>query len=160
MSNKKSQIHMGETIAVLLIFFILVFLGLIFYTRIIRGNIENELTEARQLEAIKIAQRVSYLPELQCSDVNVIKDDCIDALKLDASIGIIKSNNDFYPDQFKFSKITVKGIYPDETESLTIYDKSLTDFTDKIHTNFPVDLYDPISEKHSFGVIEVDTYFR
>ncbi|MBS3102043.1 hypothetical protein J4458_01185 [Candidatus Woesearchaeota archaeon] len=157
--SRKSQVHMGETIAVLLVFFILVLIGLIFYTRIIKGNIETEKEESRQLKAIEIAQRVSFLPELQCSEENIVTDNCIDIMKLDAASGIIRRNEIFYYDMLLFSNITLKEIYPEERQ-WDLYDRSLGNFTSKLSTNVPIALFNPITKKYSFGVMEVSTFTK
>src|SRR3989344_9507334 len=96
--GKKSQIQMGETIAVLFVFFVFILIGLIFYVKIIKGNIESDKEEASQLRAIGIAQRVMFLPELQCSEDNIIRDNCIDWWKLDSANSIMKDNEPYYYD--------------------------------------------------------------
>ena len=65
---KKSQIQIGETIAVLFVFFLLVVIGFIFYVGVIKDSIVSEKDELSQLKSIEIAQKVLYLPELQCSE--------------------------------------------------------------------------------------------
>ena len=67
MNNKKSQIKMGETLAVLIIFFFLLMFGYSFYAGIQQRNFIQELAQVESLRAIQLAQRVYYLPEIQCS---------------------------------------------------------------------------------------------
>ena len=76
---------MMETMAVLVIFFILAGIGFIFYINIMKGSIEAEKEEIRQLQAIEIAQRTVFLPELQCSEgEDIVKSGCIDVEMLEA----------------------------------------------------------------------------
>lgn len=156
-NGRKSQIHIGESIAVLFIFFILIFLGLIFYVRIYKANISLEKDEFMQLEAIKVANKVSSLPELQCSNQNIVKDNCIDIEKLNALDNIINNNEIFYFDILKFSSVSIKEIYPDVRE-WTLYDRSLKNFVSNSSINIPISLYEPISKKYSFGVMKVNSY--
>ncbi len=160
--DKKTQIQMGETIAVLFIFFILVLIGFIFYVNVVKNNIEVEREEIRQEEAIKVAQKALFLPELQCSDQNIDTNDCIDRLKLEVSggeEGIINSNKMYYFDTFGFSRITVENIYPNK-ESWVLYDNSLDKFSSKITTHFPVVVYNSTSRHNSFGVMKVETFTK
>lgn len=167
--RKKSQIQMGETIAVLIIFFILIVIGFIFFTRVIKGSIEIEREESRQLKAVEIAQRASFLPEIQCSEENIVTDNCIDILKLKAATegtptSIIEDNEIFYFDSLQFSDISIKEVYPgtNPDSPWSLYNKSLGEgnYTSKISTNIPIALFDPRGKNYSFGVMKVDTYTR
>ncbi len=156
MANKKSQIQIGETIAVLFVFFILVAIGFIFYAKVIKTNIETEKEEVQQLNSIGIAQRVMFLPELQCSEDNIIIDNCIDILKLDAAKVLMKGNEVYYYDMLEFSNITVTQIYPAEAK-WEIYSRKMENPKYKFATNVPISLYDPITRKHGFGVLTIET---
>jgi len=151
---------MLETIAVLFIFFILIMLGIVFYANVIRGNIQIQQEETVQLNAIEVAQRASSLPELQCSEDNIVSDNCIDILKLDSAEGIILANDHYYYDRFFFSTITIKEIYPDNTRSWRIYNRPLAvdKFSNKIRTDIPISLFDPINNKNSFGMMTVELF--
>jgi uncharacterized protein (UPF0333 family) len=157
--NNKAQIHMMETISVLLVFFILILIGFVFYVKIIKGNIEIEKEEKRQLEAIEIAQRVMFFPELQCSEENVVRSDCIDILKLNAAADIIRQNQIYYYDRLGFSKVLVNELYP-KNRNWILYDKSLVKFKDKITTHLPISIFDPKEKEYSFGIMQVDVYIK
>src|SRR3989344_5805663 len=103
MYKKKSQIHMLETIAVLAIFFILVVLGFVFYVKMFKSGSEGEKEETMQLTAIKIAQRASALPELQCSENNIARANCLDLLKIESTKEKIMENEIYYYDLLSFS---------------------------------------------------------
>lgn len=150
---------MLETISVLAIFFILIMLGLIFYSKAIASSIGIDKEESIQLGAIKISQKISFLPELQCSQQNVVKDNCIDLQKLEAMPEIIKENEVHYFDQFSFSRIIVNEIYPGENEWI-LYDRPLEEYSYKIATNIPISLFDPIENKNAFGIISVETFSK
>lgn len=155
MSNK-SQIQIGETIAVLFVFFILVIIGLIFYVKVIKGNIQVEQEELSQIKSVGIVQRVMFLPELLCSEDNIVIDNCIDLLKLDAAQKVMKDNEFYYYDLLEFSDISVSQVFPEESE-WGIYSRKIDDFKNKFVTNVPISLYNPITRKYSFGVLSIET---
>ena len=158
--QRKSQINMLETIVVLAVFFILVVFVFIFYSKVFESSIEIENEENSQLNAIKIAQKASFLPELQCSQDNVVIDNCIDLLKLAAISDIIKENEIHYFDMFSFSRITINEIYPDAEELAVLYDKPLEEYSNKIVTNIPITLFNPLNNKNSFGVMVVEVFSK
>ena len=154
--SRKSQIQIGETIAVLFVFFILIIVGFIFYVKVIKGNIELEKDELSQLRSIGIAQRVMFLPEVQCSEDNIIIDNCIDILKLDSAQKLMRENEVYYYDMLEFSDVSILQIYPIEAK-WSIYSRKTDDFRNKFLTNVPISLYDPASRKHGFGILSVET---
>ncbi len=151
---------MFETIAVLLIFFVLIGFGLIFYGRIWGATIQDTEGENFELKAIQTAQLVSFLPELQCSSNN---DDCFDILKVEALSKIINNiqnknlKNEYYYDIFGFSSITIEQAYP-SVVSWSIYNKTTEGTKAKSSINIPVSLYDPNLRKYNFGILTVDVY--
>lgn len=154
----KAQIQIGETIAVLFVFFILIAIGLIFYANVIKGNILSEKEESLQLKSIGIAQVVMFMPELQCSeDVVTEIQNCIDILKLESAV--IKDSNNvlYYFDLLGFSNINVSEIYPNEAK-WNIYSRKIGNFTNKFVTNVPISLYNPISRQYAFGVLNIETF--
>jgi len=153
----KSQIQIGETVAVLFVFFILIIIGFIFYVKVIKSNLEVEKDEISQIRSISIAQRVMFLPELQCSD-DIVKEvsDCIDRLKIHAAQDIMKENEIYYYDLFGFSEVTIAQIYP-ENKKWAVYSRKTEDFKNKFVTNVPVSIYHPMTRKYGFGVLTIET---
>src|SRR3989344_6723449 len=156
---KKAQIQIGETIAVLFVFFILIIIGFMFYVKIIKSNIELETEELSQLRSVGISQKIMFLPEVQCSEDNIIIDNCIDILKLDSAQSIMKKNEIYYYDLLEFSDVSVLQIYPDEAK-WNLYSRKIEDFNSKFVTNVPISLYDPATRKHGFGVLTIETLFK
>ncbi len=157
--EKKSQIQIGETIAVLFVFFILIAIGFIFYVKVIQGNLEHEKDEASQLRSIGIAQRVMFLPELQCSEDNIITDNCIDVLKLEAAKNIMREKELYYYDLLEYSRITIAEIYPEESR-WNIYSRETDEFSSNFTTNVPISLYNPTTRKYRFGVMTIETLLK
>ena len=112
-----------------------------------------------QLNAIRIVQIASFLPELQCSQENIIVDNCINILNLESMPEIINENQVYYFDKFSFSRIIVNKIYPDKEEWL-LYNKPLEEYSKKSVTNIPMLLFDPIENKNYFGVINIEVFSK
>ncbi len=148
---------MGESVAILFIFFILVVFGFVFYTNVMKGSAKVEMEENIQLKAIGIAQKASFLPELQCSEENVRVEDCIDLYKLEAASTLLKENNIYYYDIFEFSRIWVEEIFPEERK-WPLYNNTLTEYKNKLSSFIPVSLFNATSKKYDFGVLVVEVY--
>lgn len=163
MYKKNAQIQMLETIAVLFIFFILLLIGFVFYTNVIKGSIEIQKEENVQLKSIEVAQRASSLPELQCSEDNIVSDNCIDLIKLETASIVIQANDIHYYDRLLFSTIKVTRVYPKDPladNEWTLYDRPLEEFSNKILTNIPISIFNPVTNKKSFGVMTVELYLK
>lgn len=154
---KKSQVQIGETIAVLFVFFMLIVIGFIFYVRIIKGNIELEEEEHSQLRSVGIAQRTMFLPELQCSEDNIITDNCVDILKLGSAQNLMRENELYYYDLLEFSEVSILQIYPIEAK-WSIYSRKKENFNTRFETNVPISLYDPTTRKYGFGIMNIKTF--
>lgn len=154
--HKKSQIQMGETIAVLFVFFILVIIGFIFYVKVIKSNAEVQSEESSQLNSVDISQKVMFLPELQCSEGNRIADNCIDILKINSAQNVIRDNALYYYDLLEFGNISVSQIYPSEAQ-WTIYSRKNPEYQNRFVTNVPISLLDPVTRKQGFGVLTIET---
>jgi len=161
MKQKKSQIRMAETVAILFIFFLMIGFGFIFYAKIQRIQFQETRSKNVDLESIEVTQRVSFLPELQCSSKNVIKDNCIDVIKLNAVIEQLESDPDLkadlYFDLFKYSNITVIQLYPEE-KRWTLYE-NIKEGASYAFTPVPISLYNSTTNKYSFGILEVYYYY-
>ena len=159
MFKKKSQIQMFETMAVLIVFFILLGLGLIFYTKVVQSNLESDAAEASQGMSISVAQKVMFLPEIECSEDNVPKENCIDTEKLKAAAPLLMDNKNLnYFDLFGFSLIKIEEIYPDNHGFGNLYERNdAPDYKNSFVTKVPVTLYDPINKLNKFGMITITT---
>ena len=158
--NKKAQTQIFETIAVLFVFFMLVAIGIVFYANIYKKNLQSEQEAQSQSKSVTISQRAMFLPELQCSDNNIIKDNCIDLLKLDSATAVVNSKESYkldYYDLLEYSDVSVQEIYPDQSRKWKLYSRKITNFKNSFITNAPVSLYDPASKSYSFGILTIET---
>lgn len=157
--GNRAQVQMGETIAIMFIFFILLIIGAVFYMNLQRTTISRDIQAAYELRAVEISQTISFLPEAQCSESNVIKASCFDLYKL---IGLSKVTQtaqglNLYSREFGTTTIEVMVIYPSES-NFTLYDNRKAEFTSAPVTNIPIMLYNTTSDKYYFGVLKVTTY--
>jgi len=155
---KRSQIKMGESIAVLLIFFVLVVMGIVFWYRYSVSTVKLRAEEDLFSRAIKNAQTVTFLSELQCTKQEVIKFSCFDIYKIEGMEKIVQNEDAslYYYDVFGFSNITVVELYPSE-QSWTIYDKP-GNYSGYVTTQTPAAIYDPIKDEYGFGYLTVSVY--
>ena len=159
MNNKKAQIHMMETIAILLIFFVLAIMVFMLFAKTQAYGKQNKVEKQFELESIRVAQTISFLPELQCSAKNIIQENCFDTYKLDA-FESLEGKETVYYNQLYYSTINVKKIYPIPTdtdvETWDLYNKPRQSTSYK--TIMPISLYDPVTDKHSYGLLEIVYY--
>lgn len=166
---------MFETVAILIVFFILVSLGFIFYSSISRSMISQEAQERIELEGIQTAQRLTYLPEMKCTS-SIAKEigSCIDYYKI-KSFADMNSNPDpmisprvYYYDILGFSTITVRTLYPEE-EEIIVYDYPKPNYISKAVYQIPVVLLEEgvknsrcgpefSNAKCSFAFLEIGVY--
>jgi hypothetical protein len=159
MNSKKSQIQMMETIMVLIIFFIIVVLGLMFYFRILNENNLEAQEKLKEHSSIEVAQLASTLPELQCFED---KSNCIDILKLEAYSELLTVEDfaSYYFDYFGYSNITVQQIFPFGVEKeWQLYLNKPDNFNkSRLTTFFPIVLYNASADVNYFGFINIEVY--
>ena len=124
---KKAQVQMAETIGILFIFLILVALGVSFWFKIQSSSISQKTVELQELQAVEVVQIVSNLPEIQCSRLNEVEDNCFDEKKMiafskylqgyDQDFDVAPSSDPYdrlmeYYDLLGLSRIEVEIIYP------------------------------------------------
>src|SRR3989344_9323910 len=152
---KKAQVQMMETIIVLFVFFILIAFGFVFYSRYQRSSILEQEEQLTQQGAIEIAQRASSLPELQCSEDNVVKENCIDKFKISALSSVASTNTIFYYDLFGFSTIKIEKIYPLPAVESMIYNNRPTAFKDILSSRIPVSINNPLNNHRELGILTI-----
>ncbi|MBI4150106.1 hypothetical protein HY488_01750 [Candidatus Woesearchaeota archaeon] len=163
--NQKAQMQMAETIAILLVFFVIIGLSLTYYGAFQAGSIREAQREQFEKEAIRIALVVSHLPEVACSDDNQITENCFDKLKVQSlSTLAAQGGNEeaflFYQSEFRDSKVVIQQIFPD-VEEFVIYDNAPAEFTEMIPTFIPMTIRDPTKHlqfQNTLGLLTVEVY--
>jgi len=144
---------------VLIIFFFMVVLGLIFYVRYSLDMGEKSLEESLNLQAIEIASRLEYLPEIQCTYGAVIKYSCVDRWKMEK----FKESKylDIYDSVLPGTYVVLNQVYPapelptvdnphpgiwpiygQEPESYKLF-------------RIPVTIYDAVEKTNNMGYFEI-----
>ena len=158
--NNVGQMKMFETIAVLIVFFFFIAFGLIFYGMIKSKTMQSEHESRLESNAIELAQKVSFLSELDCSQTGIQKENCFDRYKIKAFSNLLNQSAEYYFFIFGFSKIKINQIFPQQEEYI-IYDRPKSSFSSAIMTPIPIVVYDEIASKlgrYYFGVMEVTIY--
>jgi len=160
---KKAQLQIMENVFILIIIFIIFIFAFLFYVRIQRSNQIDKIDSFKDIEFVKKAQLLSFLPELMCTDNNVIKVDCYDILKIEAFTKEISENRDYYDPLFGKVNITVKRYEPSpDFESWNnvwnIYDNPTGENKGVREEKFFVLLRDVTTKSDYFGVLFIGLY--
>ncbi|MBN2422452.1 hypothetical protein JXB41_04455 [Candidatus Woesearchaeota archaeon] len=166
--KKKSQLQMMQTVVVLLIFFVLLVIGLIFVFFNQRSNLKEKQREYTNLELMKKAQVLNFMPELQCSFDNVINPDCYDIEKINAFESKVYADNKYFYDALLGnSRITILRFDMDaidwdpawgSADGKLIYDNKKPDYKQISKVQLPISLYDPEEDEYYFGLINLEIY--
>lgn len=165
--DKKAQIRLTETVAILFIFFVLIVFGIIFYYKFHQISVkekEGELLEARALDT---TLKVLFLPELACSEGGAEPEGhCFDLMKARYANETFQENMaKYYLQVFSFARISIHQTYPERKEYL-LYDKPKIlaggQMADQKSTFFVVTLRDNVLGEgtpfYSFGYLNVTVY--
>jgi type II secretory pathway pseudopilin PulG len=148
---KKAQVMTMETIAVLLVFFIIFAFVLIFYMGFQSGQTELKRAELSEQQAVQMAQIVANMPELECTGGGIETGvDCFDIYKIEAMSAVLKENEDLrlgiYQERFGSSEIKFKDIYNlghNTGRNWTVYSKKPENFRNQYSFQTLVSLNDP-----------------
>ena len=156
---KKSQIKMIESIFVIIIFMIIFVIVIVFLSRFQRSESDFQRTEASLQKSIELAQIFSSLPEISCTEGSTFVENCVDILKLESFNNMASSDVIYYFDLFRYGTITVRKFYPEpENErEWVLYDvqKPGSGF---FSMGIPMAIYDPITRRTYFGIMDVVYY--
>lgn len=167
--KKKAQLQMNETIFAVFIILIIVLLSFVAYSKFQEVNIKEQQRNYRNMQVIEMAHRLSFWPELECSEAGATEYMCLDLAKLMVLGDFINKSKQgntygfrYYYDLLKDSQITVKEVYPSDTGLLgrdywILYNNpGNTPTTDTIR--IPVSLYNPLTKTYAFGIMELRVY--
>ena len=150
---------MLESVAVLVVFFILLVISSSVYFGIQNSRVNNERIIYEDAEAFRALVRLQSLPELDCSFASARTINCFDLYKL-KSFSQFRDNinfTDFYYPIFGNAEIKINIIYP-EVQSFMLYNMSSLKYKAMIKKYIPVVVYDPVSSRYYFGVSELIKY--
>jgi len=161
--NRKAQIRMAETIAVIFIFFVIILFGIVFYYKYSEITAKQEREELVEAKATQIILKTLFLPEVICSrgEAEPLLT-CFDLMKVRAAKNVMEDKfGEYYFNLFPYVTITLTEVYPTEKEWV-LYDKPKPESKNKDVSHFIVTLKDEMrSSKEgifSFGYLTVEVY--
>ena len=168
--GKKAQLQMNETVFVVFIIMMIIFLGLVVYARFQELGIQDKSKSVISTKVVESSQKISFWPELDCSDVKVSEFAFLDLMKLKVLGDFINKSKEankiyafnYYFDLLRNSRITVTEVYPLNTSILgetywVLWDNPGTKkTTDSIRV--PVNLFDPFTGRYALGIMELQMY--
>ena len=106
---------------VLLAFFILLGISLVLYAQYQKTSMQRQATESFDREAVRIALKVAFYPELACSQGGVVNENCFDLQKVLAFAKKMKKGSDtydenaflFYETELRDSRMFVEQVFPE-----------------------------------------------
>ncbi len=160
--NRRSQVQLVETIAILLIFFILLLVGIVFYYQYQKSAIKEKGKELASSRALDTALKTLFLPEFICSKGETeAEDNCLDLMKVRSANSTFSEHlTEYYFTIFSFSNITVHQLYPEE-QTYYLYAKKREQTRNYLPTFFVVTLRDQAAgtePEYSYGYLEVGVY--
>ncbi|MBU0461888.1 MAG: hypothetical protein KJ574_04860 [Nanoarchaeota archaeon] len=157
--HRNAQVKFGETIAILFIFFLLIVVGAVFYVRIKAVSVSREVTEFKDVRAVELSQTISFMPEFQCTEVNVVEPSCFDLYKLKAMEKVSKDseNKAFYLRELGNVLIEILQVYPPGA-TIVPYNNTPGNFTLASQSNVPISLFNVTGQRYYFGVLRITTY--
>lgn len=157
MSNhllKRSQIKLFESIAVLVIFFFLVAIGLRIYGGYELHALEEMQVQFSTLDSIKTSLLLLSLPELTCTVYSLDRGSCIDLYKAHAFAELTLAHGDHYYDKFRDSLIVLEQIEPSPF-TITLYNESGELTGSFRYTPVPVSIWNPVRRYYGLGILHV-----
>ncbi|MBN2459267.1 hypothetical protein JXB28_03195 [Candidatus Woesearchaeota archaeon] len=167
--SKRSQMQMTESVFVVFIILIIIVMGFVMFSKFQEASIKENERMLRNIDVIKLAHRMSAWPELECSLAGTERFVCLDIVKLSILGDFINDSMheetysfNYYYDLLKESKVIVKEIYPPlahpelQNRWSLYYNPGKTATTDTVFV--PVNLYNPLSETFSMGMLEIQIY--
>ncbi len=155
---KKAQIQSGESITIVIIIAIMLFVGLLYLSAFRTDATETSIQREEELDAMSIAVTASELYEIGCPRATSrITDKCIDLKKLEAFSTEWEENQAHYHSLFGNTNISLRTIHPEEEEYEFYNFIEEVEPEDSITTHIiPVKAYDPINDTMSFSLLQIE----
>lgn len=167
---RKGQIHMAESVMVIMVFVVILVIGLVFYFQF-RSDSLNELGSEISLKSSESLLGVlTSIPEIKCSE-KLSESDCVDSAKLIAMKGVVNKYRDRYTKLFNNRKVSVEILYPkpdvikectQKEYNLVIFPKNCNEFVlyepfspSTKSISVPISLYFPSSDSYGVGRLKV-----
>ena len=160
--STKAQVQLAETIAVVVVFSILLIFGLYWMGTSQTEQVSQQRVELENLEMLEMTKAIMSLPEIQCSIAGRPDTSCVDLVRVQTLKKEIDDNQtikELYQDRYRTN---TRGSYAAEvidvtTETPTRYE--LFNFTENTPTAsrqqqaIPVVLRDPVTQRTNFSML-------
>lgn len=161
--NKKSQIKLFESIAVLVIFIVLVSIGVRFYASVQTSSLREAQIKFSRLDSVKTSIIISNMPELSCSFEGITDTSCTDLYKILAWESLTNDPNDlsfrdYYYTQLGKSLIRIEELYPQQ-KSIIVYNET-EEGASSDYLMVPTVIHRPSDKKNLFGILHIRTYYE
>lgn len=159
--DRRAQIRMTETVAVIFIFLILVVIGIVFFSKYQEGAAQEKVHEQFVKQAQEITTKLLYSPELTCTRGEAEAESfCFDLMKVQAAQEAFK--DEYYFDIFSFARVTVNQTYP-EKKGWILYERKKPEYTKITPTYFTLSLKDPGAghkgeAAYRYGFVKVEVF--
>ena len=172
---KRAQIPLGETFFAVVIVIFLIVIGIVFYAGAQERQTDIQQNFLQDLDAIAMSKYMEQLTEIKCSTLEVQQANCLDIYKLEALQAFSEAEPEtfatYYFTQLQNAQLVIRQIYPNTGEYWVLYNNTLIvedpDNTDAPQPLFdtavsfiPVSLHNPITNRQSFGVLELTLFQR
>ena len=161
--RKKSQVQIGESVAVIMFFTLIMIITLVFVVKQNAANQEKSRVESVNEKLTTLARTIQTMNELRCSKLSTETLGCLDLEKIKAFYTEIQNNSfalAYYKNIFGFSKIGVNIVYAYKSElenNYTIYNVT-GNLRDSLYFAMPIQIYDPLAHKNMLGLLEIQYY--
>ena len=165
MAMKKSQIKMVETISILVIFFVILLFGFVFYSQFQKRAILVEQQELVAKRAVVNSLKTTFLNEFRC-DSTEPSGTCVDTIRWDEFANKLKEPDiaAYYSNIFSRAHIYYTDVITGEQKEL--YDGSVANYsvtsvqTPVLLRNVEHRAGSAYITWDSFGVLHVDYYYK
>ena len=161
--STRGQIQMGEIIAVIVVFIMLLIFGLFWFFQQGTSQAGEIQEEQFRLQLLERTKEIMNLPELQCSFASTPDTSCVDLYKMQAIQDVINYNIDIrrqFEDRFFGQAVRIDVVYP-ATHTLplqTVLFNFSTSSDSYQSAVVPVTIRDPITRRSYFGALILQNY--
>ncbi|MEM1988733.1 MAG: hypothetical protein QXS41_02755 [Candidatus Woesearchaeota archaeon] len=160
MTNKKAQIHILESVGVIIFFSIIAIFFFIFYVRYQSQETQNQKEENMYKLLMEKVKALRSLEELKCTILGVEGITCIDYMKLLILRDIINTNEfakSYYAQFFGSSEIIFEIVYapyPDKIQNITLFKQDDANYKNQLLFYQPFTVYDANTKKYYFAMMK------
>ena len=158
--STKGQVQLLETIAVLVVFSILLIFGLFWFGSSQTDQVQQQTTELENLELLEMTKAIMSLPEIQCSIAGRPDTSCVDKLRLEALNQTIDSNSEiaaYYENRYRTNTRATYAVHVVDMNNQQKYE--LFNYTtnqpsaSRQQQAVPAVIYDPLTQMRNLSMI-------